>query len=221
MSAFRLIGHRGAAALYPENSLDGFVQAAERGVSWVEMDVRGSRDGIPVVVHDRSLWRTHGVSHRVGGTTAARLADKGVPRLEEVLDVLAARAVGVYVEVKDTASGLLDRILSDVRTTGARAILSSFHHDVVRAAREREPLLRTMALFRACPTDLVDRVRAAQADEAGVAWRSFTPSTAAAWRDAGVPVYAYTVNGAAEWARAKALGLSGVFTDDPFGGGTG
>ena len=48
----RVIGHRGAAGLAPENTVASFRKAAELGVRWVEFDVHLSADGVPVVIHE-------------------------------------------------------------------------------------------------------------------------------------------------------------------------
>lgn len=54
----RIIAHRGASALAPENTLAAFALALESGADGVELDVRLARDGIPVVIHDATLRRT-------------------------------------------------------------------------------------------------------------------------------------------------------------------
>ena len=53
-----VIGHRGAAGLAPENTLKSIRVAVELGVEYVEFDVRRTRDGFPVVVHDQTVDRT-------------------------------------------------------------------------------------------------------------------------------------------------------------------
>ena len=54
----RLIGHRGAAALAPENTLASIRAAAEAGVQWIEFDAKLAGDGVPVLMHDETLDRT-------------------------------------------------------------------------------------------------------------------------------------------------------------------
>ena len=53
----RVVGHRGAAALAPENTLASIRAAAETGVDWVEVDAKLARDGVPVLMHDDTLDR--------------------------------------------------------------------------------------------------------------------------------------------------------------------
>ena len=58
LSLPQVIGHRGAALAAPENTLEGFREAAAEGATWVEFDVGLSADGQPFVLHDDTLDRT-------------------------------------------------------------------------------------------------------------------------------------------------------------------
>ncbi|HVV88434.1 MAG TPA: glycerophosphodiester phosphodiesterase [Kofleriaceae bacterium] len=69
-----VVGHRGVPTLHQENSLVGFQKAIELGVPAVELDVRLTADGVPVVVHDDDLRRLTGVDARVSDLTWARLS---------------------------------------------------------------------------------------------------------------------------------------------------
>jgi len=73
-SARLVIGHRGAAAYAPENTLESFHLALTRGADALEFDVRSSRDGEAVVLHDALLDRTTDRTGAVGALTAAELA---------------------------------------------------------------------------------------------------------------------------------------------------
>jgi glycerophosphoryl diester phosphodiesterase len=93
------MGHPGAAALAPENTLPGLVAAREAGRTSVEVDVMLSKDGVPVLHHDHSLQRTAGDPRQLHDLTAAELgridvgrsldpafAGTGIPTLAEALD---------------------------------------------------------------------------------------------------------------------------------------
>ena len=69
----RLIGHRGAAALAPENTLASIRAAAESGVSWVEVGAKLSRDRVPMLMHGATLERTTTAQGPVADLTAAQL----------------------------------------------------------------------------------------------------------------------------------------------------
>lgn len=68
-----IIGHRGASALAPENTLAAFARAVEDGADGIEFDVRLARDGVPVVIHDPSLLHTGLSKARVARLTSEKL----------------------------------------------------------------------------------------------------------------------------------------------------
>jgi glycerophosphoryl diester phosphodiesterase len=119
-----IIGHRGASALAPENTLASFKRALEDGAAGLELDVRLASDGVPVVIHDATLRRTGLREETVAKTTLAELGqtDVGswlnhthpqfacatysrqfVPTLDQVFDLFknpARRSAIVYIEMK-------------------------------------------------------------------------------------------------------------------------
>lgn len=119
-----IIGHRGASAVAPENTLSAFARALSAGADGIELDVRLSRDGVPVVIHDATLPRQRLRKRLVGGLSLAKLkqADIGswfnqrhpdlarveytkqtIPTLEEVFQLLikeAPKQFVIYVELK-------------------------------------------------------------------------------------------------------------------------
>lgn len=105
----RIYAHRGASAQHPENTLAAFAHAIELGVEGIELDVRLSADGIPMVIHDDTVDRTTNDTGTVAELTASELGmlDAGhgeyVPTLREVL-ALAEGKVRVNIEIKDPAS---------------------------------------------------------------------------------------------------------------------
>jgi glycerophosphoryl diester phosphodiesterase len=129
MSAARTLrlAHRGDWRRFPENSLAALLAALEiPGCDGLELDVRLSGDGVPVLLHDETLNRVQGVEARVDALSASRLADHGVPTLEEILAAVPRRAF-LDVELK----GRHGRATVDVLTGGRgpaleRAVVSSF-----------------------------------------------------------------------------------------------
>ena len=97
--AFLRIGHRGAGALEPENTLRSIEAALRYGVEMVEIDIRPAADGTLVLMHDDDLRRTTGREGRVSTSTWAALksltvgASERIPTLEEALAVLRGRAL--------------------------------------------------------------------------------------------------------------------------------
>ena len=79
LGARLIIAHRGNAADAPENTIESFAQAIALGADALEFDVRVTRDGVPVVIHDETLYRTTGQRDFVAEMTAKQLshADAG------------------------------------------------------------------------------------------------------------------------------------------------
>jgi glycerophosphoryl diester phosphodiesterase len=100
----KIIGHRGAAAVLPENTLPSFARAWEIGADGVELDVRLTSDGEVVVFHDDDGQRLAGVATRVAETPYAvltewRVRGETIPRLEEVLTESPPHAL-TLIEIK-------------------------------------------------------------------------------------------------------------------------
>lgn len=118
-SKFFIVGHRGAAGLEPENTLRAIQRALDMGLRAVEIDVRMSRDGFPVVIHDDSVDRTTNGSGRVSDLTLKELrkldAGKGekIPLLDEVLDIVSGKAI-LFLEIKEDGAvkPSVERVLS-------------------------------------------------------------------------------------------------------------
>ena len=84
-----IIGHRGASVVALENTLPAFAAAIAAGADGIEFDVRLSGDGVPVIIHDDTLTRTHGVRRRVVDLSAEELRGFGVPSLRELFELMA------------------------------------------------------------------------------------------------------------------------------------
>jgi len=135
----RLIGHRGCAAEFPENTLTALENASET-VDAVEVDLRRAATGEVVVVHDATVDRVTDGTGAVADLSAADLqalsvleTDEGVPLLEDVFEVVPA-AVDVVLDLK--VSGLVDDVLETAAAYPHDVLLSSFEPSIVRTASE-------------------------------------------------------------------------------------
>jgi glycerophosphoryl diester phosphodiesterase len=169
-----IIAHRGASAQAPENTVAAFQIAIEAGADGVELDVRLSKDGVPVVVHDRNLKRLAGRADAVADLKAEDLAvvdvgssfnathpkrgrsefaGVGIPTLAEVLGLFAASTGLVHVELKiDKKHELMPLVNAVCRVVHAspalpRIVLSSFRLTALAEAKHVLPSVRTSALF--------------------------------------------------------------------------
>lgn len=155
----KIIGHRGARNLWPENSLAGFRNTLELGIDGVEFDVHQTKDGGLVVIHDPTLERTTLGKGAIGGLTldqsrAIRLRDseETIPALDQVLDILQPSSVELHIEIKTDAlgrsyEGLERRLVELVKRRGLeeRAILTCFAAPVLETIRKLWPEARVLA----------------------------------------------------------------------------
>jgi glycerophosphoryl diester phosphodiesterase len=135
------IGHRGAKAYEPENTLLSFKKALELGVNAIELDVRRTKDGKIVVIHDAKVDRTTNGKGLVSELTLKEIkklsTEKGekIPTLEEALDFLDKK-VKILIELKET--GLEEDVLSLINKEGLKnnVIIVSFLEEALRKVRE-------------------------------------------------------------------------------------
>lgn len=161
-----MFAHRGYSARAPENTMPAFEAAAAAGIPGIELDVRLSRDGVPVVVHDADLMRLAGVDAAIAQLTLAelrgadvgswfspRFAGAGIPTLEEVLTTFGT---GFYYDVeikhrRGDPTALIEAVLGEVARQALehRVLISAFHPGVVSQVRRRTEMLPVALIFSA------------------------------------------------------------------------
>ena len=203
------LAHRGDWRRAPENSLAALVAAtAVPGCDGVEFDVRLSREGVPVVIHDETLARVQHRHARVDELAATELAEAGIPALVTVLATLPADAF-LDIELKgDDHGDATAVVLREGRGAApTRAVVSSFE----------APTLAQMAdLLPDWPrwlnaTDL-DRATVSLAVGLGcrglsVLWGAITPAAARTAQAVGLEVAAWTVTRRPTFERLARLGV--------------
>lgn len=231
----RVIGHRGAAAYAPENTLAGFRTAARLGVEWVEFDVRLTADDRLVLCHDATLERTAGVRGKVRAMAAAELgaldvgawrgpgfAGERMPLLEPAIATLAELGLGANIEMKgepgdaaataDALAAVLDRHWPE----GAPPpLVSSFDHAALAALRDRAPRWPRGFLVKALDRGWRGRLDALGCATVHLGARNLTKAKVAEARTAGVPVAVYTVNDPRRAARLYRWGVDAIISDAP------
>jgi glycerophosphoryl diester phosphodiesterase len=226
-----VLGHRGASAQAPENTLAAFRLAMEQGADGVELDVQRCATGEVVVLHDEDTRRVAGEAVRVVDAPAAALrsldvgAWKGdrfrgqrIPLLEEVLEELPGAVVNVELKGRDPR--LAAAAAEVLRRAGAapRALVSSFDPRLLSAFRRAAPEVARGLLVE---DDRWWRLRAAlglriaRPGAIHPAASLVTAARARRWREAGLSVNVWTVDGPAEVKRLAALGAGAVITNVP------
>ncbi|MFM8236654.1 MAG: glycerophosphodiester phosphodiesterase [Actinomycetota bacterium] len=219
-----VLGHRGASAAAPENTLEAFALARELGADGVELDVRRTADDVLVVHHDAVIEEFGLVVER--SYADLRAARPDVPTLAEAL--ATCRGLLVNVEVKCCAwdpdpdppgRPVLRATVDAIRAAAADVVVSSFDLDAIDACRELAPELVTAWLTSGQSPAAAAAVAAPRGHRwIHPDWGTVLASPAqdvAAAHEAGCLVDVWTVNDPAAMLELVARGVDGIITDVP------
>ena len=186
-----VLAHRGACWDAPENTLEAFELAIEEGADYVEFDVR-AREGELVICHDP-------------------VPPPGLPTLDEILSALKGR-IGLAVEIKEpeTAHAVLDALEAHEIDPEALLVLS-FHIPALGVVRRRRTELRCVVHLGARP----DPPTAAGFWGVGLKDSRARPKLIQLAQSLGLAVLVFTVNEPARMLELAALGVDGIFSDQP------
>jgi glycerophosphoryl diester phosphodiesterase len=213
------IGHRGARAHEPENTLRSFKKALEIGVNAVELDVRKTKDNQVVVIHDSDVKKTTNGKGLVNELTLKEIKEfstvKGekIPTLKEVLDFLGKKAK-ILIELKET--GVEEKVLSLVRENGLQknVIIVSFIEDALRKIRELDKEVETGLIY----VKHKNPIKAALELKANYLISSYKfthTSNVQKAHENGLKVIVWTINEPEEIAEYVKKGVDGIASDKP------
>lgn len=215
----KIYAHRGASGSAPENSMRAFRLALETGADGIELDLRATADGVPVVLHDRALDRTTSGSGNVDELTLAALREvnagdgEPVPTFEDVLDLVDDR-VGLDIEIKQP--GIEGAVLDILhRHPVARWFISSFDWGVLRSIHDRAPEAELWPLASRVSEELFVTAAALGSPGVALAAGAYDEAVAARLAQLGLAAAIWTVNDLDGAKRARDLGAVTLITDEP------
>lgn len=196
------IGHRGAAGLAPENTLEALRAGKLAGADILEFDVRLTKDKVPVVIHDSTTLRTHGkrivISHHTYSELHAMNILPSIPTLAEVLDEFFG-IILLNIELKVRGSGtvvtqlLADRYVHDV-SDWSNVIISSFKGRELAKCRKISPVVPLAMLHNQNPFLFIAYERRLHLSAVGFHRLYLNPLAIEIARRMDMLCYAYTVN---------------------------
>lgn len=227
----RIIGHRGARAEAPENTLGAFEFALQHNIRHFELDLRLSLDGVPMVIHDADTARTCGRELAIAEATAIQLQQldaameaewhqaEPVPTLAQLLPLLE-QAKSVQLEIKSDHPARLSPLIQATRDLlrgkdRERYTLTSFDRRALALARQLAPDLRRGLV---CERRFVDNIGIAQRHGCELIvyhYRIVAPRQLERARSSGLEVSCYTVNDLAQVKKLKDWGVDSIITDHP------
>ncbi len=230
-----IIGHRGAAAHAPENTLAGLRKAASLGVGWVEVDANLTADGVCVLLHDATLDRTTDrtgaraelsweqvAQADAGAWFGAEFAGERIPTLLAAIAELARLGLGANIEIKPSA-GRQAAVGRAVARICAREwprslpppVLSSFSVHALRAAAAVAPQFPRAILVGRNALHWRRRSALVGADALHIVHQAVRPAVVLDAHRAMLPVRCFTVNDPDRAAQLLDWGVDSIFTDDP------
>jgi glycerophosphoryl diester phosphodiesterase len=213
------IGHRGARAYEPENTLRSFKKAVEIGVDAVEFDVRKTKDDQLVVIHDADVKRTTDGEGLVSELTLEEIkgfsAEKGekIPTLKEALDFLGKK-VKIVIELKET--GVEEKVLLAVRENGLQknVVIASFIEETLRKVRDLDKEVE-MGLIYVKHKNPVKTALELEASYLLPLYRFTHTANVKKAHDNGLKVIVWTINKPEEVAEYAKKGVDGIASDKP------
>lgn len=229
-----IVAHRGASLLAPENSLEAFDLAYQMGVDWVECDVVLTADHLPVILHDRSLWRTARKRIDIDSLSSEDLKNYNIaayfskshpftviPSLQELLELALHYQRGINIEIKpfttayalETAAHTWQIIKPYVDRIPI--LISSFEEEALFWYKQYAPEVKRAYLLRDWQEDWLEKAKALEVISIHCHEKLLNPMHLSAFKLNGYTVLAYTVNSVDQAHALWAMGVDGFFSDDP------
>lgn len=225
---FLRVGHRGASAHAPDNTLAGLRKAAELGADMVEIDLQRTADGHVVLAHD--AWLRDG-SRRIWPIRHSSLAElqaidlgggEQIPTLDRALKLCREEQLGAYIEIKDGS------VLPDLAAAleghhmAGQSIIGSFRADWVAECQQLVPQVARSILFSSTRLDAVQLAQSIGAQYVHPCWERFpdpsallTPEWIVRVREAGLGIICWHEERPEQIAALRQLGVDGICSDAP------
>ncbi len=231
----RVMGHRGAAAVAPENTLAGLRTAAAMGMTWVEFDVMLSGDGVPVLFHDDNLKRITGRKAAMARTPYADLAKleagawfgpgfigEPIPSLEQALVLAVELGFTPNIEIKPTphrdaatAAAVAETIARCWPEDRPGPLISSFSRKALEVTRDRAPSLPRALIAWRLPRDWEVTAETLKCFSLHLRGLRLRAKTVTKVKRAGYQLAAFTVNDPKRARRLIGYGVDCIITDRP------
>ncbi len=220
--------HRGASALYPENTLVAFQGAKELGADWVELDVQQTKDKKLIVLHDTNLKRTTGVNQNTWETNYDEIKEldagsffsdafqgEKIPLLEEVILYAKENNLKLNIELKPTGhetdfeSSVIDLIHQyDYQDN---CVVTSQNYDVLFHVKEYDPTIQTVYVMSLAYGDIT---KLTYADHFSIEASSITKTLVKKIHNEGKEIYAWTINTEENMQKMISLNVDNIITDN-------
>ncbi|WP_405204984.1 glycerophosphodiester phosphodiesterase [Aquimarina sp. LLG6339-5] len=221
----KILGHRGAAGLVAENTVESINEAFKYNVDGIEIDVHKCKSGELVVIHDETLERTTNGKGKVSEFTLQELkkyrTKEGyrIPTLNEVLDFINAKCI-LNIELKGIGTAgpvmeLLERRIKDSDWDYDDFILSSFDHSQLFQIKSKTSKFKLGVLTEKNIPSILKVAEVLEAFSVHPPILSLQKEEVTSAKNNGFKVYTWTVNDSSKIKSSKTWKVDGIITDFP------
>lgn len=234
MDKVTITAHRGASKGAPENTLSAFELAIENNADVIELDVRQTKDGEIVVMHDESLKRTCGVDKKVGkltyeelleyspaakykGKNKADFKEEKIPTLRQVLDLVGDRAdLNIELKPAKTDKNLEKQVAKLVEEYDLydRCVVTSQTYKSIKKIKKADSNIKTIYVMSVAMGDFYNLE---YADGFSIKYRYINNEIVKQVHMKGKDVYAWTIDDSAVLENMMMLNVDSIITNDPEG----
>lgn len=229
MNTATVTAHRGDSRNAPENTLSAFELAIENQADVIELDVRQTRDGKIIVMHDESLERTIGVDKRVGDLTYEELlqydagimfseefAGEKIPTLEEAILCIDGRAdMNIELKPSGTDQNLEECVAEIVKAYDLydHCVVTSLDYNAIRRIKQYDEEITTVYVMSVAAGNFYNLE---YADAFSIKYSYITTDMVKQAHKRGKGIYAWTVNSEEKIKDMMMMGVDSIITDNPY-----
>lgn len=227
-----ITAHRGDCSAAPENTLAAFELAIENGADIIELDVRQTKDGEIVVMHDESLKRVCGVNKKVGKLTYDELMkyspgkkyrgpneelyrEEKIPTLQEVIDLVGDRAkLNIELKPANTDKNLSQKVAEIIGENDYydNCFVASLTYGAIRRVKLSDPEIQTVYVMAVAMGDFYDLE---YADGFSIKYRYINNEIIKQSHKRGKEVYAWTVDDKQILESMMLMNVDSIITNNP------
>lgn len=226
-----ITAHRGSSANAPENSVSAIRQAIADHAGYAEIDVRMTADGIVVLSHDDSLFRTARARILISESTYKEIAEfdigktfhrnfigEKIPTLEQIIDIAAGHIqLNIEIKMDPYVRALPIKVASIITAKGCvdSCLVTSFQSSALHYIKKTNPDIRTGLIIGTTHRLTSDVFTNERYDILSIRGSLITPQIVKKAHKHDKKIFAWTINSVRDMRRMSQLGVDSIITDKP------
>ncbi len=224
----QVTSHRGFSHDVPENTLPAIEKAIDEQADYVEVDVRVTKDGELVLLHDNNLKRTAGINKKIWDMTYAQIADVDagswlsheyadtiIPTLREVLELSKGKVMlNLDLKYRTEEEGLAEKVVALIKEYEMewQCVVSSTSLKCIEKVKELNPDIRTGFITYQIYSGLYENE---SVDFFSMKYNLVSKGVVRQVHQNGKEIHVWTVNSKTEFERLERIGVDNIITDNP------